>query len=75
MKKNLNNKFIVIFLSLLLALSIVLLVAVQFVARSFTNNYIEDDVLSAHKEMGATITDILNEVNYGFLRITQSDDL
>lgn len=75
MKKSLNSKFAVIFLSLLLALSIVLLVAVQIVARLFTDDYIEDDVFSAHDTISGEITDILNEVNYGFTRIMQSEHL
>lgn len=75
MKKSLNSKFAVIFLSLLLALSIVLLVAVQVVARLFTDDYVEDDVLSAHVTMSGEITDVLNEVNYGFTRIMQSEQL
>lgn len=75
MKKSLNAKFAVIFLSLLLALSVVLLVAVQIVARLFTDDYIEDDVLSSHDTISGEITDILNEVNYGFTRIMQSEYL
>jgi len=73
MKKSLNTKFAIIFLSLLLALSVVLLVVVQVVARLFTDDYINDDVLSTHKTMSSEITDVLNEVNYGFTRIMQSD--
>lgn len=75
MKKSLNAKFAVIFLSLLLALSVVLLVAVQIVARLFTDDFIKDDVLSAHGAISGEITDILNEVNYGFTRIMQSEQL
>lgn len=75
MKRSLNAKFAVIFLSLLLALSAVLLVAVQIVARLFTDDYIENDVLSAHDTISNEITDVLNEVNYGFTRIMQSEQL
>lgn len=75
MKKSLNAKFATIFLSLLLALSIVLLISVQIVARLFTDDFIKDDVLSAHDTIASEITDILNEVNYGFTRIMQSEQL
>jgi len=72
MKKSLNKKFAIIFLSVLSVLLVVMLFVVQGIMTFFTQDYIEDDIQNIHKSINSAITDKLNEVNYGYTRLTQS---
>ncbi len=72
MKKSLNKKFATIFLLTLSVLLIVMLVALQVIIALFTQDYIEDDILNTHKSINNSITDALNEANYGYTRLMQS---
>lgn len=49
-----------------------MLAAVQAAANIFAREYINDDVMNTHDSMNSQITDILNEVNYGYTRMTKS---
>lgn len=73
MKRSLNKKITIIFLSVLLVLLVVMLVVVQVVANTYVQSYTNDDVLNRHKSVSAELVDMLNEVNYGYTRITKSD--
>ena len=73
MKKSLNKKITIIFLSVLLALLAVMLIVVQVVASTYVQSYTNDDVLNRHRSVSAELVDMLNEVNYGYTRITKSD--
>lgn len=73
MKKSLNKKFATIFLSVLSVLLVVMLFVVQVIMALFTRDYIQDDIFNIHKSINSAITDTLNEVNYGYTRLTQSD--
>lgn len=72
MKRSLNKKFAIIFLSALSVLLVVMLFVVQGVMTLFTQDYIEDDIFNTHKAINSSITDVLNEVNYGYTRVSQS---
>lgn len=72
MKRSLNKKFAIIFLSALSVLLVVMLFVVQGVMNLFTQDYIEDDIFNTHKAINSSITDVLNEVNYGYTRVSQS---
>ena len=73
MKRSLNKKITIIFLSVLLALLAVMLMVVQVVASTYVQSYTNDDVLNRHKSVSYELVDMLNEVNYGYTRITKSD--
>ncbi len=73
MKKSLNRKITIIFLSVLLVLLAVMLIVVQVVASTYVQGYANNDVLNRHKLVGAELVDMLNEVNYGYTRITKND--
>lgn len=73
MKTSLNKKITIIFLSVLLALLAVMLIVVQVVASTYVQSYIYDDVLNRHKSVSTELVDMLNEVNYGYTRITKND--
>ena len=73
MKRSLNKKITIIFLSVLLALLVVMLMVVQVVASTYVQSYTNDDVLNRHKSVSYELVDMLNEVNYGYTRITKSD--
>ena len=72
MKRSLNNKITAIFLTILTVLLLIMLAAVQAAANIFAREYINDDVMNTHDSMNSQITDILNEVNYGYTRMTKS---
>lgn len=69
---NLNTKFVIVFLSALAALFIVVFAAVQVIAQIYTNNYMKNDVLTTHKTVNGEVTDVLNEINFGYTRMVQS---
>ena len=73
MKRSLNKKITIIFLSVLLVLLTVMLIVVQVVASTYVQSYTNDDVLNRHQSVSAELVDMLNEVNYGYTRITKSD--
>ena len=73
MKRSLNKKITIIFLSVLLALLAVMLIVVQVVASTYVQSYAYDDVVNRHESVSAELVDMLNEVNYGYTRITKSD--
>lgn len=72
-KLNLNKKFAIISLSLLVALFVVMLVAVQVIAQVSTNNYLQNDVLITHHALNSEVTDVLDEVNFGYTRLMQGN--
>lgn len=72
MKRSLNKKFAIIFLSALSVLLVVMLLVVQGIMTLFTQDYIEDDILNTHKAINNSITDVLTEVNYGYTRVSQN---
>ncbi len=73
MKRSLNKKITIIFLSVLLALLTVMLIVVQVVAATYVQNYANDDVLNSHKSVSTELVDMLNEVNYGYTRISKNE--
>lgn len=73
MKRSLNRKITIMFLSVLLVLLAVMLIVVQIVASTYVQSYTNDDVLNRHKSVSAELVDMMNEVNYGYTRITKSD--
>lgn len=73
--KTLSQKFLILFTSMLGVLFIVLLVVVQAIAQVYSNEYINNDILSAHEDLEVELGDIFNEINYGYTRITQNDEL
>lgn len=52
-----------------------LLAVVQGIAQIYSNNYIQNDIFSAHGDSANELTDVFNEINYGYTRITQNDSL
>lgn len=73
MKRSLNKKITIIFLSVLLALLTVMLIVVQVVAATYVQSYANDDVLNSHKSASTELVDMLDEVNYGYTRISKND--
>ena len=72
-KNSLNKKFVLISLALLTATFIVMLIAVQIIAQLFTDDYMRNDVLATHRSLNSEVTDVLNEINFGYTRLVQSD--
>lgn len=75
MRKNLNIKFALIFTTVLFFLFIVILITGQFLAKTFTREYVKDDVLNTHNVMQNEVLDIFEEINYGYTRIIQNENV
>jgi len=71
--KGLNEKFITISLSLIAVIFVVMFVTVQIVAQVFTNDYLQNDVLTTHHTLNSEVSDVLDEVNFGYTRLAQGD--
>lgn len=71
-KSTLNTKFVIIMLLALTILFVVVLAAVQVIAQIFVNNYVKNDVQSAQQTANGEVTDVLNEINFGYTRMVQS---
>ncbi len=74
MKRSLNKKFALLFALILVGLFLALLVAVQLISLGVTDAYIRKDVLSSHARMDDRLCVILDEINYGYTRMTQCED-
>ncbi len=75
MKKNLNKKFTILFLSVLFVVFVVLLVTVAITANASTRHYIDADISQSLESVNTALTDTLNETNYCYTRILQSTQL
>ncbi len=75
MKRSLNKKFAFLFAVILVALFLALLVAVQIISLGVTDDYIRNDVLSNHARMDDRLCVVLDEVNYGYTRMTQCEEV
>ncbi len=75
MKRSLNKKFVFIFALILVALFLALLVAVQIISLRVTDDYIRNDVLSNHVRMNDRLCVVLDEINYGYTRMTQCEEM
>lgn len=75
MKRSLSKKFALIFALILCALFTALLIAVQIIAVGVTDSYIQNDVFANHARMNDRLCVILDEINYGYTRMTQCDEI
>lgn len=74
-RKTLTQKFVLIFALLLAILFVVLLAVVQIIAQVYTNKYVNNDILSAHADVDDEFTSLLDEINYGYTRLSKNDGL
>ncbi len=74
MKRSLNKKFAFIFAVILVGLFLALLIAVQVISLGVTDAYIRNDVLANHARMNDQLCVVLDEINYGYTRMTQCEE-
>ncbi len=75
MKKSLNKKFALLFAVILVVLFVALLVVVQIISVGVTDSYIKNDVLANHARMNDRLCVVLDEINYGYTRMTQCEEI
>ncbi len=74
-RKTLTQKFVLLFALLLAILFVVLLAVVQIIAQVYTDKYVNNDILSAHTDVDDEFTALLDEINYGYTRLSKNDGL
>lgn len=75
MKRSLNKKIAILFLSVLFFVFVVILATVAISANISTMHCIENDISQSIDSVNSALTDALNEINYCYTRILQSSGL
>ena len=70
--KHISTKFILAFIGILTAATVVLVVVFDICFSVFMNDYIKDNAFSMQDELDAAVTDVINESAYLYGRITSS---
>jgi len=73
--KSLKAKFIAVYLSILFAVFVLLLLAIQIGMQVYFKSYIRNNVQGLQDDIDASITSVVNEVAYLYARITKSDNV